>query len=244
MRNAILILCLVVVLFMAACQKSVPAMQILTEEYPPISFASGDSVSGYATDVVRAMQTKLGSSDPITLTKWDEAYNKALKTENVMLFSMEQTPQRKDLFHWIGPLGDNASSFYVRKDSQLSLANPDEAKKLQGVATTASWFTEQFLKDNGFTNLISTSTPQENIALVMDGKAEATILTNLTAASIITDAGYAADDLKPILEVMKTKYYIAISKATPTKTVEKWQKAFGELSADGSLEKLRSKWFK
>jgi len=219
-------------------------MQILTEEYPPITFAVGDSISGYATDVVRALQTKLGSKEEIVIGDWNQAYTKALSEENVLLFSMEQTYARKDLFNWIGPLGEHTSSFYVRSDSPITLGSPDEAKQLKSIATTSDWFTEQFLKDNGFKNLISSAQPSENVHQVMEGTAEATILSDLTAPSIIIESGYEPEDLKPVVEVLKTKYYLAISKQTKPKIVARWEKAFGELVADGTIEKIRKDWFK
>lgn len=244
MSRITVVLCLLALLVLASCDKASVQMQIFTEDYPPISFADGDTISGYATDIVRAMQKKIGSNEKITLANWNEAYTKALNEPNVILFSMEQTPRRKDLFHWIGPLGENSSSFYVRKDSDLALVTPEEAKALSSIATTTDWFSEQYLKDNGFDNLSSFPKPTDNIKEVMENRAKATIMADLTAKQIIKQAGYAEDDLKPILEVMRTQYYIAISKPTKAKTVAKWEKAFMDLQKDGTVNRIKSEWFR
>lgn len=242
MNRIYVLIMLGLTLLSASCARKNAPLMIFTEEYPPISFAVGDSISGYGTDVVRAIQAKLGSRDKITLTKWSEAYDKALNEANVVLFSMEQTPARMELFNWIGPLGENTSSFYVRSDSKLELKTPDEAKDMKAIATTSSWFSEQFLLEKGFSNLKSSSSPVDNVKQVMEGKADATILTDLTAPEIIRTAGYAPSDMKPVLEMMTTKYYIVISKQTDPKVLERWEKAFMELSGDGSLAKIKEKW--
>lgn len=244
MAKITLLICPLVALALVSCQKSIEPMQILTEEYPPISFAIGDSISGYATDVVRALQEKIGSKDQIVLGNWTQLYSKALREKNVVLFSMEQTPQRKDLFNWIGPLGEHTSSFYVRADSPITLPNPESAKELKSIATTSDWFTEQFLKEQGFQNLVSSAQPTDNVDQVMKGTADATILSDLTAASIIIESGYEPDQLKPIMEVMKSKYYITISKKTSPRVVSRWEKAYREIVADGTLDKIRSAWIK
>ncbi len=244
MRRTMFFICFIVFALSLSCQRMPQKMTILTEDYPPITFAVGDSISGYATDVVRAIQGKIGSNNEIVLSNWTEAYERALAEKNLVLFSMEQTPARKELFNWIGPLGHHTSSLYVAKDKAYSIGSIEDAKELKMIATTTSWFTEQYLMDNGFTNLLSSPKPSDNVTNVIDGNAEATILSDLVAQDIITGAGYDADALIPIFEVIKSDYYIAISKSTSPQTVSMWEKAFQELSADGTIDAIKARWFK
>lgn len=241
-KTAILLLILALVL-LSSCAKEQAKLTILTESYPPITFAVGDSITGYATDVVRALQSKLESQDEIVLTEWSEAYKRAQDEENIILFSMEQTEERKDLFNWIGPLGNHTSSLYVKRDSTLKIENLEAAKKLKSIATTTSWFTEKYLQSQGFTNLSSNVKPGDAVKAVMNGSSEATILSDLVAQDIIYSAGYDAGSLIPVLEVLKTDYYITISKKTKPGIVDKWQKAFRELEESGELDKIRKIWF-
>lgn len=240
MKQALLYVCLAILLF--SCTTRQEKMELLTEDYPPLTFAIGDSVTGFATEVVREMQYQMRVRYPIYLMDWDEAYQKALSTPNVVIFTVERTPEREDKFHWIGPLGKNTTSFYVRNDSLVTIANLEEAKRLRAIATTTNWFNEQYLQQNGFTNLLSSASPTDNIRQLMDGSASATILSDLTARSIITKAGYEATDLIPALKVMETEYYIGVSKMTNQKTVDKWMQAFEEIKKDGTLERLKTRW--
>ncbi len=243
MNKAILILCVITLALAISCQKEQPKMTILTENYPPLTFAVADSISGFATDVLRAIQDDLGTNDEIVLLDWAEAYQRALDEKNVVIYTMEQTPERKDLFHWIGPLGNHSSSLYVKKDSGHTLQNIYDAKTIGNIATTTAWFTEKHLESLGFTNLLSSPQPADGVKAVMDGKAEATILSDLVAEEIISLAGYEPGVLVPILEVIKTDYYIAVSKNTDAAIVNKWEKAFRNLSSSGAIDQLRKKWF-
>jgi polar amino acid transport system substrate-binding protein len=240
MKQLLVVVFLAMLLF--SCAPRQEKMELLTEDYPPLTFAIGDSVTGFATEVVREMEYQMRVRNPIYLMDWDEAYNKALSTPNVVIFTIEKTPAREDKFHWIGPLGKNITSFYVRSDTTTTIASLDEAKKLKAIATTTDWFTEQHLKDSGFTNLVSSANPSDNIRQVMDGSVSATILTDITSKSIITKAGFNPSDLKPVLNVLETEYYIGISKATSQKIVDKWRKAFDEIKADGSINDLKKRW--
>jgi len=43
---------------------------------------------------------------------------------------MEKTPEREGKFHFIGPLGENVSSFYALRESDISVPDLEAAKKL------------------------------------------------------------------------------------------------------------------
>src|SRR5664280_3495576 len=102
--------CLILSLFvlsgcLCATQKNIKGIseiQMLTEEYPPVTFMKNGKVSGFVTDVVREISVRQGIQDNILLTSWDEAYKVALSNPNVVLFSAEKTDKREKLFQWVG----------------------------------------------------------------------------------------------------------------------------------------------
>lgn len=104
-------------------------------------------------------------------------------------------------------------------------------------------FTEQYLKKQGFTNLVSRPDPKETIKLVLDKKADLGVFTDITIPEIAKSAGVSADTLKPVLQLMKTQYYIAISKKTDKRTVARWQEAFAKLEREGRIQSIRELWF-
>jgi polar amino acid transport system substrate-binding protein len=53
-------------------------IQMLTEEYPPVTFLKAGKVTGFVTDVVREIIARQGIPDSIRLMFWDEAYKTAL----------------------------------------------------------------------------------------------------------------------------------------------------------------------
>ena len=242
MKKAVLFLVCVLLVSMFSCTKKQAPLTILTEDYPPLSFAAGDSISGFAADVVASIQQVLKTNYKPTLLKWDAAYNRVITEPNVVLFSMERTPEREDLVHWIGPLGETKTFLYARKDNPIMIQSLEEAKALKAIATTTNWFSEQYLKNEGFENLVSSEKPSDSIKQIISGRVEISVFSALTFNKIAEDAGYVPSDFRPIFELMSSSYYIAISKGTDPQIVANWKTAFEQIKANGTLDKLKAKW--
>jgi len=243
MNKMLIILCVVPLLFCLSCGKQKPEVTILTENYPPLTYLDGDIVTGYAAEIVNAMQ-KVMKTDykPIVLT-WDKAYQRALSEPNIVIFTMERTDEREDKFHWIGPLGVNKTYFFARANSELDISNFDDAKEVPAIGTVTNWFSEQYLKDKGFTNLVSSPDPSAVIEMLMSKKVDMIAFTDLSCKILAEKARYQYSDLEPLFEFMSTGYYIGISKQTDAKIVEKWQKAFLAIQRDGVISKQKARWF-
>ena len=239
-------LCLALSLFLlAGCagapQKSVSGasdLKMLTEEYPPVTFLKDGKVSGFVTDVVREIVSRQGIRDTIRVVPWEEAYKEALSNPNVVLFSTERTEKREKLFQWVGPVGKNSAIFYAKKGSRIRINSLEEAKKLAAIATTSDWFTEQYLKSKGFTNLVSSPLPVTNVKQLMNGEVQVSIFTDITISEIARKAGYSMDALEPVFTVSTTYFYIAMSLGTPAEQVKKWQSTLDKLKSDGTFEKI------
>jgi len=218
-------------------------LTLLTEEYPPITYMGTDGkVTGIVTDVVTEIMKRLNVNYEIKLLKWDDAYAEALNNPNVVLFSTERTSQREDLFNWVGPVGNNKTYFYANKDSDLQINSLDNAKQVARIATCSSWFTEQYLKDQGFTNLESFSDPKDDVKKLVNKEVDLSVFTDMTIGNLVKDAGYVNSDIKPLYQLLETQFYIAISKGTKADIIAKWQNTFDELKEDGTLAAIYKKY--
>jgi polar amino acid transport system substrate-binding protein len=213
-------------------------LQLVTEEYPPVTFMKDGKPSGFVTDMVREIAARQGIPDNIRLTSWKNAYNMALIHPKVVLFSAERTPERENLFQWVGPVGKNSAMLYAKKGSGIRINSLEEAKAIGTIATTTNWFTEQQLKREGFKNLRSSPDPRENVRQLMKGEVQLSIFTDITIPEIVRDAGYGMQDLEPVFTVVQTYFYIALSRDTPAEVVQAWQSTLDSLKQDGSFERI------
>ena len=213
-------------------------LQLVTEEYPPVTYTRDGRPSGFVTDMVREIAARQGIPDNIRLTSWKNAYDMALLYPKVLLFSAERTPERESLFHWVGPVGRNSAILYAKKGSGIRINSLEDAKKLAAIATTTNWFTEQHLKREGFRNLLSSPDPRANVRQLMNGEAQLSVFTDITIPEIVSQAGYSMNDLEPVFTVGQTYFYIAVSKDTPVPVVQAWQSSLDKLKADGTFERI------
>jgi polar amino acid transport system substrate-binding protein len=212
--------------------------QLVTEEYPPVTFMKDGKPSGFVTDMVREIAARQGIPDNIRLTSWKNGYNMALLYPKVVLFSAERTPEREKLFQWVGPVGKNSAILYARKGSGIRIHSLEEAKKIGAIATTTNWFTEQQLKREGFRNLLSSPDPRSNVRQLMNGEVQLSIFTDITIPEIVKDAGYSMNDLEPVFTVGQTYFYIAMTRDTPADLVQAWQSTLDSMKKDGTFEKM------
>ncbi|MBN2374190.1 transporter substrate-binding domain-containing protein [bacterium] len=213
-------------------------LQLMTEEYPPVTFMRDGKPAGFVTDMVREIASRQGISDNVRLTSWKNAYNLTLIHPNVVLFSTERTPERENLFQWVGPVGKNSAIFYAKKGSGIRISSLEDARRIASIATTTNWFTEQYLKNEGFTNLVSSPVPETNVKQLMNGEVKLSVFTDITIPEIVKKAGYSMDDLEPLFTVSNTYFYIAMSLGTPPDIVKKWQSILDDLKSDGTFEKI------
>lgn len=242
MNKIIVIICLGMLVLCGACAKKQPSLTLLTENYPPLTYAVGDTITGYGAEVVNALQKVMKTDFKPTMLTWDEAYQRALHEPNVVIFTMEQTAERESLFNWIGPLGVNKTHFFVRKESPLIINSLDDARAVKAIGTVTDWFSEQYLKDNGFTNLVSSAKPEDALELLMTNKVDLVVFTDMSCKMIAKQTGYRYEDINPLMEILSTGYYIGISKQTDQKVVDAWQKAFLQIQREGTLAELKEKW--
>ncbi|MFW6172899.1 MAG: transporter substrate-binding domain-containing protein [Elusimicrobiota bacterium] len=211
----------------------------LTEEYPPVTYMENDGkISGFVTDIVKEILRRNEMKENIFLVPWNIAYSLALNLPNIVLFSIDRTPQRENLFNWIGPVGKNTAYFYSLKDKDIHLNTVDDAKEVNSIATIEDWWTEQLLKDLGFENLRSFKNPVNAVINLVTGRSEMSIFTDLTVENLVKDAGYSMDELQRLLEVQTNYFYIAASKGTNEELILKFQETLNVMKRNGSFERI------
>ena len=132
MKNTMIIMLILVVSMLVMGMEGQSELRFVTEEYPPITFMdrSGE-VTGLATEIVKEIMNRQTIDAPMEIMTWETAYQIALAKPNIVIFSIRRTAERETLFHWVGPIGQADTLFYVKKDSGVTLRSLDDAKQLE-----------------------------------------------------------------------------------------------------------------
>ena len=208
--------------------------KIYTEDSPPGNYLKKGEIEGLAVDMVREILVRLKLPDNIEVVPWARGYNLALNQPNVALFSTTRLPQREKRFKWVGPLYAQTWGFYGKKGSDLKINSLEDAKKVDRIGTYHKDAKEQFLKRNGFVNLVSTNKNISNIKRVIEGNLDLWVSSDFNMPYLAKQAGVDPDQLELVYAFRSVDNYIAFSLQTPDDLIKTWQQTLDNIKSDGT----------
>jgi len=223
-------------------------VKIVTEEFPPYNYTENGKLTGLATDVVEAVLKEMNVEGSFQSMPWARAYETALNSENVMIYSITRTEQRDKLFKWVGVIAPGDWYLFSLQGRNLKLKRLDEAKKYQ-TATVNEDVGEQFLVSKGFAigkNLQSSNKYEFNYEKLKLGRVDLWVANGLVAAHLSRQAG---DDPAKVLapayhfdDLGSAGNYMAFGPKTSDAYVQRFRKGLEAIKRKGIFEALQKKW--
>lgn len=217
-------------------------LTILTENMPPLNYVENGVLVGPSVEIVREIQRRVGSHEPIQVYPWARAYKMSLEQENVVLFGMTHTEGRHDQFKWIGPLATKRDILVAKKGSGITINSLEDAKKVKSIGTLRDDTRERLLESLGFTNLEPVSDEQLNAKKLVLGRIDLWTYKIPGLRTICELAGVDYNQVEEVYHLREITLDIAFSKKTSDSIVERWRKAFNEMLADGTIMRIQKKW--
>ncbi|MBM3141775.1 MAG: amino acid ABC transporter substrate-binding protein [Chloroflexi bacterium] len=247
---------LTVAMLLVACnvlgtvQPASSGLRIITEAYPPYNFVDkNNNVTGQSTEIVQAILKRTGTQAAIEVMPLSEGLALAQKGPNIVIYSLNRTPQREGLFKWVGPIGNYEQAFYAKKGSTIVLNKLEDAKNVKKIGVYKGDAGAQFLAAQGFANLDESLTDAEALKKLMDGTVQLWLGNKEGLAITAEQAGVSTDDLIMLPSVViRADLYIAFSKDIPDSTVKAWQSALDDLKQERDIdyktvyEKIQAKY--
>ena len=217
-------------------------LTILTENLPPLNYIENSVLIGPSVEIVKEIQRRVGSNEPIQVYPWARAYKMALEEENVVLFGTTHSKVRDTIFKWVGPLATKRDILVAKKGSGIKINSLEDAKNVKRIGTLRDDTRERLLKSLGFTNLEPVSDEQLNAQKLVLGRLDLWAYKIPGLRTVCDLAGVDHNELEEVYHLRKINVSIAFSKKTSDSIVEKWRKAFDAMHADGTIMKIRKKW--
>lgn len=223
-------------------------IQLYTEVSPPFNYGTGMAASrkveGSSVDIVNEIQARTGYVNKINLSTWVDAYALLQYLPNSAVFTTARTPERENLFQWVGPISTDKTYFYTLSSSGITIQTLEQAKALRSIATPQNWYTHDYLVNNHFENIVATAlTSEDAFDQLMSGEVEALLMPSLDLKWLAGNRGVAMDHLMQHMETQEYDGYIAFSLNTPARTVRQWQENLDAMKKDGTLETIWNKWY-
>jgi polar amino acid transport system substrate-binding protein len=213
-------------------------LTIYTENAPPSTFEEKGIVKGLSAELVKEILGRMGQTDNIQLVPWARGYQAALSEANVALFATTRLPQREALFQWVGPLYQQTWGFYGRKGTKLTVTSLEEAKQVARIGTYRRDAKMQFLKSQGFTNLVPTNRNLTNVQHLIRGDIDLWVSSNFNVQHIVQQAGVDPKEVVLVYPFRQVGNYIAFSRHTSPHRVRLWQSILEEMKTDGEYRRI------
>lgn len=232
-----------IILFNAVCGTA-QNLSIYTETSGDAQMVDANGkLTGSVVELFEELQKRVGNHTKIEVVPWARSYKALQENPDTILFSVTRTPEREKLFKWVGPVLRAKWYLYAKKGSGIKIKKLEDAKKVARIGTYKDDAREQFLKQNGFSNLESVPNNETNFKKLVLGRVDLVVLTNVGAKITAKNAGHTMDAVEAVYEIKSTDLYIAFSSATADDTVKKWRNALDEMKKDGSFKKIYQKWY-
>lgn len=224
------------------------ALKVLTEEFPPYNYTEAGRITGFSTEVVRAVLQVAKLEGEFQSMPWARAYETARDADSVLIYSIGRNSQREKLFKWVGVIAPTQYYLFSLPQRKLRLDQLDQARPFQ-IATVNEDVGEQYLISKGFVkgqNLQSSVKYELNYEKLKRGRVDLWIMPELSAAYLARQAGddpvqalarsYAIHDLG------NDGYYMAFGTRTPDALVARLARALTTIKTNGTYDALKKKW--
>lgn len=216
-------------------------LHLLTESSPPISMRAGAEVIGSGTEKVREIMARTGTSYTLDLLPWRRAYTELQQQADSCLFSTSRTPEREELFKWIGPTDEAEWVLLGRADRNFQLRTLDDARKLR-IGTYHGDARDEYLRARGFLVDPAPIDMMNPRKLMLDR-------IDLWAASLkrgttLTKQNSWGKNIVRVLTFNRVGVYLACNRAVPDELIDRMNAALEGMGRDGTMQRIDRKYEK
>ena len=223
-------------------------LQIVADEFPPFNYTNEGTFTGIGTEVVQAILAELHLQAPIKVYPWKRAYKMALEQKNTLIFTIARTPEREDLFAWVGIVAPGESYMFAladRDDVQVAALADAQRYRIGAVREDAR---AQFLLAQGFvdapTKLELVGSNQQNVLKLFAKRIDLWIENELTAYYLIKQHQHEPATIKKAYHVteLSSDSYIAFQKDSSPELIESFKTALAKIKENGTYDKILAKY--
>jgi len=228
-------------------EKDFQSIHVYTEQVYPLNYTlegkDDGEIVGIATELLVAILKEADITYEINMVPWSRAMHFIDSQENVLVYSMNRTSVREDLYHWVGEIFPVHVYLYGMEKNKDQLPNTLEEAKAFDIGTLRGGAVYDYLHKNGFTNLKIIKSVDRYMPLIERDRFD---LFPFFEFSLVMSARRLNVDPNQFIRLMEieelhTKLFFALSKNTNKEIVTKLKNAYQKIKDDGRYQSIIAK---
>jgi polar amino acid transport system substrate-binding protein len=237
--HAVLIVLLSAICSLANAAPEASRLRLLTEASPAMSMMEGNKVIGSATEKVREIMDRTGTAYTIELLPWRRAFALSLQGPDVCLFSTTRTPDRENLFKWVGPTDEAEWVLLGRAGRHYQLHTLEDARTLR-IGTYNGDARDEYLRARGFKVDPAPNDMINPPKLLLD-RIDLWAASIKRGSSVLERNGWSGK-IVSVFEFNRVGVYLACNPAVPTALIDRMNAALDAMGRDGTMKRIDRKY--
>ncbi|WP_428623150.1 substrate-binding periplasmic protein [Sedimenticola sp.] len=217
-----------------------PTVTLVTAHLLPYSIQEGRE-QGFMVELVREIERRLGTNRPVRFLPWPRAIRNTRLSPNHIIFPLTRTQEREPYFDWAIEVAPIHMVFVTLNGRRLDL---EQARQLGAIAVQQDTPFEQYLRQQGFTNLVvTTSAAPIPIRMLRAGRVQAWFTARDLAAYSMKEQ-FVSGPISYSDPITSGHVYIALSKAFPDDLKDAYQSTYRAMLQDGTYQRIMSRYLR
>lgn len=197
--------------------------KVYTEQLPPYNFLQDGKVVGSSTQLLKELLARTGhdiDQDTISLVPWARGYHEVQNNKNTIIYSMAKTPERENIFKWVGPINKLAVGLVAKKSTHVNIKTLESLHQYT-IGVMHDTAAEGMLINLGLraTDLERFSNAQAQIKKLNDGRIDIIAFGVEGLYFMLKEAGYNSDDYETVYVLKEADLYFAFHKETDDRII-------------------------
>lgn len=220
----------------------VHAVQVVGDDHILSHPAANNEVAGAGADLVREVMLRANLPHTISILPWARAYAMAENQADVLIINLGRNADRENKFKWVGeiiPVEYRMVKLKSRKDIQIK--SLDDARNLQ-IGVQNQDICHRYLLSKQFpaSSLQVTSGYEQAFTKLLLERVDLVPRSNVGIRDFCEKSPQDCDKIETAyrLDDVNTSLYMAFSKQTSDEVVARARKAYEQIRADGTWQKI------
>lgn len=221
----------------------------MSEQYPPYNYVDDDGTpKGVTFDILMEMFDDMDinvPADDIEFLPWARSYRTLQNTPQTALFSMTYTPERQELFEFVGPIIPSKITLIAPKSAGLNVTSVADMNQLS-IGAIRDDIGQQLLLSQGVSadQIQLSSKTDAMIRKLKSGRVDAIAYGQDIAFWTMKSMGMSPTDFESVYTLADGQMGYAFHKDTDPALLEQLQTTLDQLIADGTVQSISDQYLK